>query len=773
MTRHGTDTGGGSNEDATAPETRGGFGRRGAALVGLGILGACAVGGPEPGPKPARAQGGGTRNSLADTSINPTVSAYVAPPCAQRPGDVVGVLFEGPAPEGVAVFGQAFRPGDLPPGAALTGRIGGRAIAAQCDVLARHPDGSARHAAVSLALPALRADERAAVLLARADAAAGPALALGDALAGREAVVEIRPLQGGGEPWRADLLALWRTAPAQPWQSGPLALQGRVERPVPPAAAGGVASLRLVADISARADGTLWVDLWLRNDVAMRPNGGEASYALRLVLDGREALAVEAPRHPQYMGWGRLRGARRGGDPVRNAAHLRPDTVYLGAAGGLLPYDVSVGVDEGELARMATLAADARWDELFFPRGLQVSMGAPGGRPDLGITTQWQAAWLLSGDRRAARVALGQAETAANVPWNFWDPGGGRDGAGGWLDVRRWPGFWSDIRGGRPPQTLLQPVAGRDQTFGWGTIASHAPPLSYVPYLLTARRGFLDNHMAQAAWTITSLWPAVRHMRTAHRWPSAGPVSAEPAEDVLLLWAQLRQAAWSLRTVGEAGWIAPDNHPNREYFRDVERRNWQWTRRFLPEWTELQGEAHGYVPFPALGYSDGMTQFQQEYFGAVAAQAALRGEANAREVFSWQRNFLVGRFFQEANGFPRRDAIAYSIGIGPTPPNRFPGPPHRPLQTWREIGDQTRALGLQNDERWRASNGEYGRLAMLSLALVHHVFADARALEAWEWLAQSGATHTHLGSFARMPQHNISPRGRWKVAARAPRCAAA
>ncbi len=294
-----------------------------------------------------------------------------------------------------------------------------------------------------------------------------------------------------------------------------------------------------------------------------------------------------------------------------------------------------------------------------------------------------------------------------------------------------------------------------------------------MPYLLTARRGFLDNHLAQAAWTITSLWPAPRNMRTAHNWLSDTPPSAEPAADVLLMWAQLRQAAWSLRSVGEAGWIAPEGDQNRAYFRDVERRNWAWTRRHLPEWTRLQGEPHGYLPFPALGYQDTMTQFQNEYFGAVAALAALRGQEDAREVFSWQRNFLVGRFFQEANGFPRRDAVAYNLAISPTPAPRPPLPPARPFQTWREIGEQTAARNMSNDERWRASNGEYGRLAMLSVALAHHVFADARALEAWEWVARSGATHTHLGSFARSPQHNVSPRGRWKVPARAPRCATA
>ncbi|MBY0338183.1 MAG: hypothetical protein K2X11_16330, partial [Acetobacteraceae bacterium] len=78
------------------------------------------------------------------------------PPCPTRAGDLVGLIAEGPAAAGVAVFGHPFRRGDLPEGAGLAARLGdGRAVPAQLDVTARHADGSARHAVVSLGLPAL------------------------------------------------------------------------------------------------------------------------------------------------------------------------------------------------------------------------------------------------------------------------------------------------------------------------------------------------------------------------------------------------------------------------------------------------------------------------------------------------------------------------------------------------------------------------------------------------------------------------------------------
>lgn len=708
-------------------------------------------------------------------AAGPAAPGVVLPPplpCADRRGDLVALTLEGPCPAGVVVFGQAFIAGQLPREAGLTARLQpGGAIPAQLDALAFHPDGTVRHALVSLRLPRLGPGERRGAVLSRGEGAAPAPLDLEAALRGREAVVELAP-RDGGAPWRADLLVLWRALGGRPWQFGPLAVQGRVALRVPPEAAGGVRSLRLVADIAVRADETLWVDLWLRNDIAQQPDGGAASYRVRLLLDGRDALDAHIPRHPQYTAWGRLRGARRGEARPPETAFVRHDVGYLSRAHAVMPYDLSTGVLESLLAEMARLTERPDWNDPFNPRGLQTNMGAGGARPDLGQTTNWQAAWLLSGDRRAAAVALGQAEAAGNIPWHFWDMNGGAEGQGGWLDVRRWPGFWTDPRGGRPPRGLLQPVPGREQT-GWAPQTSHAPALSYTPYLLTGRRAFLDNLTAQAAWNISGIWPAARHVQ-ASPWasPTGRPPSAAPAEDVLVAYGQPRSGAWALRTIGEAVWIAPPDDPNLPYLRDVELRNWAWLRRMIPEWTEIQGELHGYLVGYGFGRGAQMTFFQQEYVASTAALAAERGIEDARVFLDWMRNFIVGRFFAEAKGFPRVDGIAYEIAITEGPPPAWNEPPRRVLTTWAEVARVNRARnwGNSNQGGWRASDGEYGRLAMLSLAQVYNVLGDRRALEAWDWLARSGAPYTSVNDFARVPAHNVVPRGRVRVPERAPAC---
>ncbi|SHJ92157.1 hypothetical protein SAMN02745194_03731 [Roseomonas rosea] len=715
--------------------------RREALLLGAGALMGL----------PAQAQ------PRAPAAALPTGVVLAQPlPCADRPESITGLLFEGlgAGEGGVVVLGQAFRMGDLPRGASLGARLpDARRIAAQADIMSRHPDGSARFAVVALALPMPGRGERIGVVLSREEGAAAPPLDAKAALAGRRATVTVTP--AGGTPWVADLMEMLRAGMAaglQPWQSGPLALQWRLARPVPPEVVG-ASSMRLVVDLSLRADGTMWADVWLRNDLAMRPGGGTADYALTVTLDGREALRSGPVRHGHYQAWGRLLGAGREGRPAAPPPALRPDTAYLAEAGVVARYDLSTGVEERFLDSLSRLRADPGWDAPLAPRSIVKSMGAGGGRPDLGPATAWQTAWLMTGDPRAAAFVLDQAEAAGAVPWHYWDAAGGADGKGGWMDERRWPRFWSDPRGGRPPLSLLQPIP-RDT--GWGEDPAHQPDLSYVPYLLTGRRAFLDNLQAQAAWNITSNWPANRYDRS---W--SGPINGLN----IVKNRQVRSAAWGLRTLGAAAWISGDADPMAPYLREAVAANWAWMREQIPALNAMQGEAHGWWPPTSFGPRGDASPWQQDYLASAVASAARMGNADARAFLAWMTNFLVGRFEAEAKGFARHDGAAYTLAMVPA---GVPGA--APYRSWAEIGEQTRLRGLSNGDGWRTSGGEYGRLALQSLAQISDVLDHAAARRVYGWLSEAGAPFTDAQSHARSPTLNIVPRGVVRVPARAPRC---
>jgi hypothetical protein len=675
-------------------------------------------------------------------------------PCPSTPGDIVGLVLDGTgAPDGtVLVFGQAFRAGDLPREASLAARTTeGRALPVQTDVSTRHPDGSARFAVVSLATPALRNGSLQGVMLARGAPAAGAPIDAAAGLAARRAIVEVAP-ETGGAPWRADLVALARSAAgARPWQAGPLAAQLRITAPVPQAACG-TQSMRLVADLSLRADGSFWVDAWLRNDIAMRPGGGAAAYTLRIELDGREVLRTSAPvRQVQYTGWGRLVGVGAGGAQPALPPLLRPDPSYLNATGATAHYDLSIGVAPALLNEVARLVAAPDWSVPLSPRGIVQYMPTTGARPDIGPTTLWQAIWLVTGDRRAALLSVGQAEASGAVPWHFWDNEGGAQGRGGWMDVARWPGLWTDPRGGVPPRMLANRIS---DASGWQADTAHQPDLSFVPYLLTGRRALLDNLLAHGAGIVVRIWPAAR--AEARAYPAVRDMN-------LANLGQVRGYAWSLRTVDNAAWVAPDDDPNAAYLRRVIAANWGWLVAQIPRWTREQGEAHGWIPGEA-GDGTAMATWNQDYLATSVAAAARRGSADARTLLAWMENFLVGRFMAEDRGFAPIDGIAYALAIRERPGD---GPP---LTTWAQIGATMRLRNISNEGNWGKIDRTYRLLALAALASLIDITGTDGAKRAYAWLSAQAVPPSLPQELQRECAWNITPRGEYRSPGQAPRC---
>lgn len=646
-------------------------------------------------------------------------------PCATRPGEIAGIVLEGrgAAASAVVTFGMPFAAGEVPRGATLAARLdGGGAIPTQLDVVTRHADGSARFGVVALAAPPLRRGERAGVLLLRAAAAPPAPLAADEALQARRAVLEVGP--AAGRVWRADLTDMARRALAARdglWQAGPLVVQARIIRPVPAEAAGGVESLRCVADVAIQADGVLRVDAWLRNDIAMRPGGGRATYDMRLDLDGRAALAAAGIRQAQYTGWGRILGAMRDGTAAAEPPLVRHDAARLAALGTVARYDLATGVAESVLQQLGAATAQAGWAAPLGARGIAQDMFAGGGRPDIGPATGWQAMWLMTGDPRAAAYAIGQAEAAGAIPWHFWDQEGG-----GWLDTRRWPRLWTDPRGRAPPTGLRQPVPGDT---GWAADTSHQPDLSYVPYLLTGRRAFLDELQAQAAWSVMS--------RAPNQWERGAAGARGPAEGVNVVRGhQVRGAAWCLRQVGNAAWASPSGDHHLPWIEETEGANWAWIRSRIPDWTAEQGEAHGWIP-GVYGIPGALPPWQQDMFASAAAAAARRGQPDARAVLAWMENFLAGRFLSAGRGFNPRDGCAYLIAISP----EIPGA--RPFTTWARIGAETLRRDWSNRDGWSKSEGNFGQHALQSLAALSDVLGSGPARRALAWLTRAGAPYTN------------------------------
>jgi Ca2+-binding RTX toxin-like protein len=635
---------------------------------------------------------------------------------------------------GTTTFGQVFVAGDLPAGTTLMALVNGVQVPVQMDVTSRYDDGSVKMAVLSVERPDIAAGQSLDVVLVRATGTTAPApvVDLAAISAAHSFVVDLAI--EGRAPMQIDVLAALRQAIADGsadfWQKGALATQARVEIPID------ASSMRLVFDVTAFRDGGLSVDALFNNDRAMEAIGGRVNYTTVVRMDGRE-VTRETVSQGQYQNWHRefssdgTDGGQGLGTPTDGWLNIRHDIAYLQKSGAIARYDLSIGAYETRLEGYATkIATDAMWGEPLYNYDVLQAMGSVGTRSDIGFVTGNIAAWLQTQDARAAAYVMGQAHAAGSAPWNLWDAANDT-----WLNTDNYPKLWSDYRGGTgtpgdPNSTgLTQQIPGDT---GWGLADSHQPNLSFVPYIMTGERWILDNVNAQASWSVMTKWP--------------DPSRLADGTDQIVDFIQVRSAAWSMREVEGAAWINPDGSAEQAYFGSVSNENWKYIISKIPEWTAMQGEAHGWLP--GL-YQARLTPWQQDFFAHMTIVAAARGNEDAMTVLKWTSNFLIGRFTNEANGFESRDGAGYQLRVADDAGNW--------LKTWAEIGATSTEWGWTNgNDTWENSNGYYPQLALATLAGIYMLTGNEAAKTAYLNLLAERPPYTTLADYQGESTHGIA-----------------
>ncbi|WP_458095351.1 M10 family metallopeptidase C-terminal domain-containing protein [Roseomonas sp. WA12] len=597
------------------------------------------------------------------------------------------------------------------------------------DVKTTYADGSVKMAVLSLARPELTAGETVEVVLNRGSGSvAAPAVNMKAAILSHSFVVDMHV--AGKPAIQIDVMAELQQALADGtasfWQKGPLASQARVEVLLEGAQ-------RLVFDVTAFKDGTISVDAQFNNDRAMEVSGGRVKYTVTAELDGKTVLD-ETVNQGQYQNWhrefvsGGANGGQGLGSPKEGWLNIQHDVARLGAIGAVADYDLTLDIPESTFARYEKEMADKSWGDPLANNGVTKYMPTAGSRDDIGIVTHGNSSWLISQDARAAEYAMGQAEAAGSVPWNFRDVANDA-----WLNPSDYPKLWMDVRGGvgKPGDANSKgPTQLADDLTGWGADRAHQPELSFVPYVLTGERWILDNLQAQASFNLVSVW-------TAQRGADA---------NVIVNNQQVRTMAWGLREIENALWATPDNSPDKAWLKAASDSNWKWLVSKIPEWTKTQGEAHGYLP---TNTSVNVAPWQQDFFASTIISAASRGNADALTYLNWAKNFLIGRFQHGEDGFPMHDGLAYRIQV-------LDPATGKPYATWAELGAGNIAAGNSNGEGWATSEGYYGRLAMATLAGIYELTGDKAAADAYFTLAADSPPNASADSYARDPQYAVT-----------------
>lgn len=624
----------------------------------------------------------------------------MAPQTPRPPGSVVGVRMTDARPGEVVVFGQAFRPGDIPRGATAIARGPGGTWETQVDAKARHPDGSLRHGAISLKVPARAGADAAVALYAapvqprRARRIRPPQIVV--ALSGRVAATRSLIMTDA-------------------WLSGPLTHEIRLTADMGN-------GLTAVADYRETADGRKRLAFDLTNDALF--DAAERRYSLTVTINGRPVITARDIPHYPHSAWRRVVEL---GAP--SAAHVVHDGPYLIAAGAVPPYDPELRLEPFFWNKLAQEHARSDHEPLK-PGMIEPAMPTTGGRPDIGPIPAWAVAWLRLQTPEARQMMLDQAEAAAAVPWRFRDP---ETGLAPTLDDH--PRAWLDYRA-RPGRNGHGPI--RTNVGGWKLDNAHQPDLSSVPYLITADRRYLDDMHTQLAYTLLNYNPD-------HRGGAAGNLSRD----------QTRAQAWANRLHGAAAWATPDAHPLKPYLirKLQERLRWYVSHyRSDPDYGGAPSdETFGWI----LGRANGAdwSFWQQDYFMITLGRAAQQGAPGAAQVYgAVTRRFLLGRFLT-----PEFNPL-----WGATYKTLYRDASKRPLTRWRDVAARNLAAGKfdarpaqinRHDAAWG-----YAAAAQAGFAMATTAFRDPAAAEVYVWLASETQAMTRgNGSFARHPEWSLVP----------------
>lgn len=367
-------------------------------------------------------------------------------------------------------------------------------------------------------------------------------------------------------------------------------------------------------DAGARAR----TDVVIENNWAYNSNPGNYTYELTGTSAGQTVLTQPVMNHYHHARWHRV--VWQGGEVQAQVRHHMP---YFMATRMVWNYNLRLAVPDSVLQSEATRLASANTQ----PMGnafLMPYFGTTGGREEIGPYPRWTALFLVTQDDRARRSMMANADAAAGVPVHYRDASTDEP-----LDIDRHPtaatfyAYNSGNAGDRFPDFV-------DTGTIWTPDISHQGSFTFVPYLLTGDKFYLDEMMFWASWNLAAIAPTYRNN-------SEG-----------LINDQVRGQAWGLRSVGEATRAAPDNHALKGYFESKLQNNIAWHKL-----NKSENGAH-VSPMGLIIKGDQPSLsgvWQNDFVAIVLSQLVEEGYQDAKQPLDFMSRFNVGRFLNESNGY--------------------------------------------------------------------------------------------------------------------------
>ncbi len=599
----------------------------------------------------------------------------------------------------------------------------GDEIPSQCVVKARYADGTARHCIVSVITPKLASRERLVISLHPAQAAvlSEDTLSLEKCIARSEEVMVYLYLSGDTLTCSSRAAAALRQP--QVWLQGPVCCEYIAAAPFTDA--DGLPHPHLAVQFCVRlykGGTTQRVAVTIENNYAFEPAPQGYTYDVWIGTASQPVLYEQLQLvHPHHCRWTKVFNLDAAGSvPGEEPLQCIFDRKELLGSNAFPFYDTTILIAETSLSEL---------DDDFLPLSpgdLSAYMPATGAQDDIGPLPRFAALYLLSMDNRAKENLLANGRCGGSFQIHYRDKTTGQP-----VSLDQYPymtllGNQADTR---------NPATGKYESFpevvnGLADLTpddAHQPSIAYVPYIVTGDYFYLEELLFWANWNMVLANPSYRQHA-----------------DGLLKWGQVRAQAWGMRTLAQAAFIAPDEHPLKAYFTEKLENNIRWYTESFPlsPTTNQLGWLKGLMPYGNFG----LAPWQDDFFTWSIGYACQLGFHSAMQLRDWKCRFPVGRM--TSPGYCWLQAPAYSLQVGSS--DQVPYASFEELYT--ENFEPSDCNGNVMDGYPESPTG-YG--ANLQPALAVAVDAGVpQAAEAWERYQ----TRAPRQNYSSTPQFAVVPR---------------
>ena len=573
-------------------------------------------------------------------------------------------------------FGQVFKQGEVSSGqkVKLIRENGSEwTFGSQIDRKTTYADGSLKHAIITLKVPAWDIDPESKTIQKLMFAAesgndsTSSVTAAADIIAsGFDSVISV---DIEGVTWSVSAAELLATATDNDrWLAGEMVTEYLVSGALKDGSENQHPHLQARFNIRAFEDGNIRVAVILENVWAYEPNPLSYQYDIDITVNENTVFSLDDQPHYHHARFRRVYWT--GQEP---AVSVNYDKWGLIDAGVAPNYNYRTTISEQKLNWW-----EAQWgaddehgvanDSFMHIGSLTNYMPATGARADYGILPGWTAAWVVSQDQRARTIMMGNANQSGTWSIHYRDKSKDKEeDKYQILSIKDWP--YTGLHGSTGDK--WNPVLKRSEVLPisscgiecWGDLgqrtgvdefanavcaadSSHQPSLSFIPYLISGDYYHLEELLFWANFNLIQANPGYRDH-----------------EKGLVRWDQTRGQAWSIRTLGQAAYAIPDNHPMKGYFAEILDNNYQWymdhyvnndgSNTFLGNnWKNDIGWI-GYTWNSTVDYNnDGekeniglVSSWMNDFFTASVGHVIELGFDDWQNFMDWHGRYVVGRLY--------------------------------------------------------------------------------------------------------------------------------